>query len=111
METLVLITHLLVSVFLIAAVLLQAGKGASVGASLGGGSGQPMYGSSQGSLLGKTTAAAAIIFMFTSLSLAYFSSSSSTSSLMSDVEPQVQMEQTVPVETIPADAVQPAPGE
>ena len=107
MDTLILTLHLLVSVFLIAAVLLQAGKGASVGATLGGGGNQPMYGSSQGSAIGKTTAAAAVVFMFTSLALAYISTTGSSSSVMSDVEPQVQMERQVPLQ-VPVEADAPA---
>ena len=110
METLILTLHLLVSVFLIAAILLQAGKGASIGATLGGGGNQPMYGSSQGSALGKITAAAAVVFMFTSLALAYISSTGSSSSVMSDVEPQVQMEQQVPSQ-LPVESEEPAPAE
>ncbi len=110
MDTLILTLHLIVSVFLIAAVLLQAGKGASVGATLGGGGNQPMYGSSQGSAIGKTTAAAAVVFMFTSLALAYISSSGSSSSVMSDVEAPVQMEQQVPAQ-MPAQAEEPAKAE
>lgn len=109
MDTLILTLHLLVSVFLIAAVLLQAGKGASVGATLGGGGNQPMYGSSQGSAIGKTTAAAAVVFMFTSLALAYISSTG-TSSVMSDVEPQMQMEQQMPMQE-PAPVGEPAKAE
>jgi len=85
MENLILVLHMLVSAFLIGAVLLQAGKGASIGATFGG-SNQPLYGSSQGSFIGKTTAAAAIVFMLTSLSLAYIASTSYTSSVMSDVK-------------------------
>jgi preprotein translocase subunit SecG len=110
MDTLILTLHLLVSVFLIAAILLQAGKGASVGASLGGGGNQPMYGSSQGSAIGKTTAAAAVVFMFTSLALAYISSSGSSSSVMSDVGTPLQMEQQVPMQ-VPLEAAEPANAE
>jgi preprotein translocase subunit SecG len=86
MDKLVLTLHILVSIFLIGTVLLQAGKGASIGASFGGGGGnQPIYGSSQGSFIGKLTAGAAIVFMFTSLTLAYFSADSS--SIMTDLAP------------------------
>lgn len=95
MDKLVLTLHILVSIFLIGTVLLQSGKGASIGASFGGGGGggnQPIYGSSQGSFIGKVTAGAAIIFMFTSLTLAYFSASSS--SIMTDfTPPSVEMTQ------------------
>jgi preprotein translocase subunit SecG len=94
MDKLVLTLHILVSIFLIGTVLLQAGKGASIGASFGGGGGgnQPIYGSSQGSFIGKLTAGAAIVFMFTSLTLAYFSADSS--SIMTDLAlPSAEMVQ------------------
>ena len=99
MENLILAIHLIVSAFLIGAVLLQSGKGASIGATFGG-SNQPLYGSSQGSFIGKTTAAAAVIFMLTSLVLAYMASTSYTSSVMSDVQtPPAQVQtQDIPIE-------------
>ncbi len=84
MDKLVLTVHIVVSIFLIGTVLLQSGKGASIGASFGGGN-QPVYGSSQGSFMGKLTAGAAIVFMLTSLTLAYVSANSSSSSIMKDV--------------------------
>ena len=66
---------------LILVVLLQAGKGASMGAVFGGSS-QTIFGSSgPGTFLGKMTTAVAIIFMLTSLSLSY-SASRKGSSLM-----------------------------
>jgi preprotein translocase subunit SecG len=55
-------------------VLLQAGKGAGIGAAFGGAS-QTVFGPrGPGSFLGKLTTAAAGIFMITSLVLAIFSS-------------------------------------
>ncbi len=95
MDKLVLTVHVAVSIFLIGTVLLQAGKGASIGASFGGGGGnQPIYGSSQGSFMGKLTAGAAIVFMLTSLTLAYVSANSSSSSIMKDVAvPSLEMQQ------------------
>jgi len=86
MDKLVLTVHILVSIFLIGTVLLQSGKGASIGASFGGGN-QPMYGSTQGSFIGKVTAGAAIVFMLTSLSLAYISANASSSSIMKGLAP------------------------
>lgn len=98
MDTLIMIVHLIVSLFLIVVILLQAGKGASMGASFGG-SNQTLFGTSQGSFIGKTTAAAATIFMFTSLALAYSSSTSSTSSVMKGFEAPAPVEsQAVPEE-------------
>jgi preprotein translocase subunit SecG len=71
MHTLVTIVHVLACFVLILVVLLQAGKGANMGATFGGSS-QTVFGSSgAGTFLGKMTAAVAIIFMLTSLTLTY----------------------------------------
>ena len=83
MYTLVVILHVIVSVALILIILLQTGKGADIGAVFGGGSSQTLFGSSgPTSFLSKLTAAAAVIFMCTSLYLAYFSGSRPASSIM-----------------------------
>ena len=85
METLLTILHVIVSLFLIGIVLLQHGKGADIGATFGGSS-QSLFGS-EGPLplLNKITTASAIIFMLTSVSLAYISSHGSTNSVMSSL--------------------------
>ena len=58
---------------MIAAILLQAGKGAEIGAAFGGSS-QTVFGSrGPGTFLSKVTVGAAIVFMLTSLSLAVLS--------------------------------------
>jgi preprotein translocase subunit SecG len=72
MNVVVTILHVIVCVFLIAVVLLQRGKGAQVGAVFGGGGGATMFGGrGAGNFLTKLTTGAAIVFMITSLSLAY----------------------------------------
>jgi preprotein translocase subunit SecG len=69
-----IIVHVFVAVSLILIVLLQAGKGAALGAAFGGAS-QTVFGPrGPGSFLGKLTTGAAGIFMITSLVLAIFSS-------------------------------------
>jgi preprotein translocase subunit SecG len=78
------ILHVLVSLFLIAVVLLQSGKGAEMGASFGSSGSQSVFGAGGGtSFLSKLTTSAAVIFMLTSLSLAYISGKPSSSSMMS----------------------------
>ncbi len=70
-HTVVTIIHVLACFILIMVVLLQAGKGANMGAAFGGSS-QTVFGSSgAGTFLGKMTAAVAVIFMLTSLFLTY----------------------------------------
>ena len=82
MDTLLIIVHVLVCLFLVGVVLLQHGKGADIGASFGGSS-QSLFGT-EGPLplLNKITTAAAIIFMLTSLALAYISSETGNTSVM-----------------------------
>lgn len=78
------ILHVLVSLFLIAVVLLQSGKGAEMGASFGSSGSQSVFGAGGGtSFLSKLTTSAAVIFMLTSLTLAYLSGQPSSSSMMS----------------------------
>lgn len=78
------ILHILVSIFMIAVVLLQSGKGAEMGASFGSGGSQSVFGAGGGTtFLSKMTTGAAVIFMLTSLTLAYISGQPSSSSIMS----------------------------
>ena len=66
------VLHVMVSVVLIVVVLLQHGKGADIGAVFGGGASSTVFGSrGAGNFLTRMTTAAAIIFMLTSLTLAY----------------------------------------
>jgi preprotein translocase subunit SecG len=93
MYTLIVVLHIIVSVALILVILLQTGKGSDIGAVFGGGSSQTLFGSTgPTSFLSKLTAGAAIIFMITSLFLAYFSGSGgSSSSLMKGGAPASSM--------------------
>jgi preprotein translocase subunit SecG len=76
--------HIIVSIALIAIVLLQSGKGAEMGASFGASGSQSVFGAGGGNtFMSKLTTGAAIIFMLTSLSLAYLSGKPGTSSIMS----------------------------
>jgi preprotein translocase subunit SecG len=108
MTTLLIIVHVLVCLFLIGIVLLQHGKGADIGATFGGSS-QSLFGS-EGPvpLLNKITTFSAIIFMGTSVSLAYLSANRSTGTVMSELKP-VPVEQSVPApETAPVTIPLPA---
>jgi preprotein translocase subunit SecG len=68
----VTIVHVITCFILVVIVLLQTGKGADMGAVFGGGSSSTIFGSSgAGNLLTKITTGAAIVFMATSLTLAY----------------------------------------
>ncbi len=66
------VLHVLACLFLIVVVLLQRGKGAEMGAMFGGGAGSTVFGSrGAGNFLTRMTTAAAVVFMLTSLTLAY----------------------------------------
>ncbi len=98
MLTLLTIIHVIVCVFLIVIVLLQHGKGADMGASFGGGSGKTVFGT-EGPLplLNKITTASAIIFMFTSVCLAYYSTNVSKSSVMKSLKVSTPIQKKVEV--------------
>jgi len=87
------IIHIIVCIFLVSIVLLQHGKGADIGATFGGG-GQSLFGT-EGPvpMLNKITTAAAIIFMVTSISLAYISAHRTTSSVMGGYSAPAPVEQ------------------
>lgn len=87
MHTFLTVLHVIVGLFLILVILLQAGKGAAMGASLGSAGSQAMFGSSgAGNFLTKLTTAAAITFMVTSLSLAVISSKKDQDSVITETE-------------------------
>jgi preprotein translocase subunit SecG len=94
--------------FLICIVLLQHGKGADIGASFGGSS-QSLFGT-EGPvpLLNKITTFVAIVFMGTSVALAYLSANSSTGSVMRDVKVQEQVPVSQQPITVPAPVDKPA---
>ena len=66
------ILHVLIAIALILIVLLQTGRGSDIGAAFGGGSSQTLFGSSGSTgFMTKLTTIAAVVFMLTSLVLAY----------------------------------------
>ena len=92
MYTLAVSIHLIVCFLMIASILLQAGKGAEIGASFGGSS-QTVFGSrGPGTFLSKVTVGTAIVFMLSSLSLAVLSREANTSSTVIDLHPATHQE-------------------
>ena len=86
MTIFLIVLHVLVCVFLILFVLLQPGARGGVGAAFGGAGGATVFGGrGANTFLAKLTAASAVIFMLTSISLSYFVSK--TSSVMKDRVP------------------------
>jgi preprotein translocase subunit SecG len=75
LQTFIDIVHVFVCMVLMGVVLLQQGKGGGMGAAFGGASAQVFGGRGAGNILTRATAVCAGIFMLTSVSLAYLSSS------------------------------------
>ncbi len=100
MTVLLVIIHVVVCVALIMIVLLQTGKGADIGAAFGGGASNTLFGSTGAStFLSKATTVAAIVFMLTSLTLAYLTSQRPSSSVVTEAPPAVE---TKPADSAPA---------
>ncbi len=77
MDALILVAHIVISVFLVGLILIQHGKGADAGAAAlggGGGASTSVFGSQgSASFLSRSSAVLAAAFFITSLTLAYFS--------------------------------------
>jgi len=87
--------HVTVSAILISMVLLQKGKGADIGAAFGGAS-QTVFGPRGAqSFLSKLTTGAAVIFMITSLTLAF------TTAKRSSIMEGVKQEKTQAAPAVP----------
>lgn len=124
MSLILIIVHIVVCIALIMIVLLQTGKGADMGAAFGGGGSQTLFGSTGAStFLSKATTVAAIVFMLTSLVLAYISSHRQADSIMQKAPAPVEQsapatqseaapqESSAPAQSAPATQGQAAPQE
>src|SRR3989338_7778915 len=97
MQQIILILHVAFALALIVLILLQQGKGATVGASFGAGASQTIFGSQgAGSFMMKITAFFALLFFITSLALGHFANSDlaaqQKTSILSNVEKISQMQ-------------------
>ena len=81
MNTLIIVVHVITCFFLILFVLLQAGKGAEVGATFGGIS-QTFFGTQGGNILSKITTVLAFVFMITSIGLTAYQHRQLSSTVM-----------------------------
>jgi preprotein translocase subunit SecG len=76
LTTLLDVVHIFVCLVLMFVVLLQQGRGGGLGAAFGGGAAAQVFGGrGAGNILTRATAICAAVFMITSVSLAYLSSS------------------------------------
>jgi preprotein translocase subunit SecG len=99
METIqkvVLITHTLMALGIIALVLLQRGKGADAGAAFGAGASGTVFGArGSGSFFSRATAILATAFFASSLTLAYLSSQTSSEQPENLIEGETTIEAEV----------------
>ncbi len=95
MSNIVVILHVIVCIGLILVVLLQSDKGTDMGSAFGMSAGSnTLFGNTGAStFLSKATTIAAVIFMITSLSLAYMSDHKKSKSIISDIKPAKNIEQ------------------
>jgi len=107
--TIVLIViHVIACFAIIGIVLLQAGKGADIGSAFGGAGSQAVFGSmGTPTVLGKITAAIAIIFTITSFSLALLGGERSGSIVREAAPPPA----AAPAPAAPAPAAPASPAE
>jgi preprotein translocase subunit SecG len=107
MTTVVVVIHIVVCLALISTVLLQHGKGAGIGAAFGGSS-QTVFGSTGAApFLAKLTAAVAILFMLTSLTLTFLGRQQEAS-VMEKLPNKPAAQQQVPAPAAPAPPTAPA---
>jgi len=74
MHFILIVVHVIISLFLIAVILLQAGKGGGLSDTFGGSQMQSLFGTKSTSVLTKLTAVCAIGFIATCITLAVMSS-------------------------------------
>ena len=110
-QILITILHIIICLILILVVLLQAGKGASMGAVFGGSS-QTVFGSSgPGGFLSRMTTVVAVVFMLTSFSLSYMVSHKGSSLMEGAAKPAAQQTAPAPKTAAQFPAAAPAPGQ
>jgi preprotein translocase subunit SecG len=107
MDSIILAIHVIISLLLVGLILIQHGKGADAGAAAlgggggGGGASSSLFGSQgSASFLSRSSAILAAAFFITSLTLAYFSTSTGTVESVTESVTSTVSEQA---ETTPAD--------
>jgi preprotein translocase subunit SecG len=110
MYIIVLVLHIIVSLILVGVILLQTGKGGGLAETFGGGgsSQTTIFGQKAGAFLTKATEVSAVLFLCTSLTLAYLSSKKQRSlmegvRIMPAAEQAQTSQQTVTVQEVKID--------
>jgi preprotein translocase subunit SecG len=100
----ILLIHVFAAVCIVALVLLQQGKGASVGAAFGSGASQTVFGSrGSGSFLFRITFSFIAIFFITSITLNYMATAAYKQEKAMTL-PIVPVQQQIPVKDLPVQA-------
>jgi preprotein translocase subunit SecG len=91
LRTSLMVFHVLLAFLLVAAILIQRGKGAEVGTAFGAGASGTVFGArGSASFLTRATAIMATLFFVTSLSLAFLSSQRQAPTSILDEEPAAE---------------------
>ncbi|MCX7916518.1 MAG: preprotein translocase subunit SecG [bacterium] len=99
MYMILLILHIIVSLFLIFAVLIQSGKGSSMANIFGGGGMENVFGAETPKILNRITSFLAIMFIITSILLAILPGKLTTKSILKE---ELQKKQRVlPTPSLP----------
>ena len=111
MTILLYVIYIVVCLFLIVVVLLQHGKGADIGVSLGAGSSNTVFGArGAGNFLTKLTTASAVLFMVLAFSLARFAADTGAEDLLEAPagDAPTAPESSAPVEVVPESTAPPS---
>ncbi len=107
-EPFILTLHFLICIFMVIVILLQAGKGADMGAAFGAGGSQSLFGARGAStLLSKITTVAALMFLVTSLTLSTISKNRLTGGVGKSAVESLLKDQ--PAKPVPAEKAVAAP--
>lgn len=103
MNAALITAHYIICIFLIGLILLQAGKGADIGAAFGGASQTVFGGRGPATFLSKLTTVAAVLFLITSISLAQLSKKITIKSVL-DEAPAAETTTPIAPEAAPEQA-------
>jgi preprotein translocase subunit SecG len=112
MEIMISVLHYILCFLLIGAILLQAGKGADIGATFGAGSSQTVFGPrGAATFLSKLTAIVAVLFLLTSVSLARCAHRGSSESVLEKVTVETEAAPGTVQESLPENEKEKSEGE
>lgn len=106
----ILLIHVLVAAFIVLLVLIQQGKGATMGASFGAGASQTVFGSrGSGSFLYRLTMSCIAIFFVTSLALNYIATKAYKQEKVMILQPAPATQQSAPAAPVVPDVTPAVP--